>query len=317
MAILGTLKERNPFQRGGRSKFKIPFVGALFGVWLATAFFCGVARGDYVQLEWDPIARTQFYEIQIEGSDHSSLNVKIPAPRTDWTGDLPAGTYQLRIRAIDPPKKEGNWSPSRAFTVRGERRWNLTPTLGVSSHSFQETGVSDYAATGVSVGGRGRYRFSSSSWRVGAETEITALRLGGDRPDWGTVRFLKVEGFGGYEWTLRKWAIDLDAGLVYRTMFVPDGDFGFRDLSEACLQPGASYRWTGRDVFSVRFELAPVLSSVGSFFDSRELGARLQYERVGESLTWLAGVSYARLQLNLAGQTISDAELALQFGMGW
>ena len=144
------------------------------------------AQMDFMQLyptySWEPIPRTEFYQIQVVKVDsprdkivRELLNTEAFNRVTDWTPFTEEGEYYWQVRVVDKNKKPlSDWSAKKSFTVTAPVKFAV---LGDSiSH-----GGADYIPAGQ----------LSCQWETYSEVPIKNLARGGDTTQMMLDRFDK------------------------------------------------------------------------------------------------------------------------------
>lgn len=71
--------------------------------------------GKSVSIEWKPIKGAREYELVLEKNGVVFLKTQSPTP--GWNGDLEAGVYTYRVRAVDRINRPGKWSATKPLAV--------------------------------------------------------------------------------------------------------------------------------------------------------------------------------------------------------
>lgn len=151
---------------------------------------------------------------------------------------------QLELVAVGP---EGELQRQKAYIIfedwdrfqtslgksRQGKRWAISPGLGLTWNGYEQTGVpeiSQWALTGkLSL----QYVIRPPNWDLGINAFYTLQPLKNDGLDTAQIRFLGSNLRLGYvlPFVPEPWRISLQAGYYYITMMVPDGQFGFSNIS--------------------------------------------------------------------------------------
>lgn len=179
--------------------------------------------------------------------------------------------------------------------------------IGPTLISYKETGVADYSS--IVLTGKANYSRSvfSANWSIGVSGFFTLLPLTENYS--ASARFLGLNFRLGYHFLKipPPWAISLQVGSYYTTMFVSGNQFGFENVNGPQLYPVVQR--TLEDGKSVRgyFKLSPLTANTSGFsFGSRELALGLDYVFLNKRNKPLSvQVDFSDLLLKLTDQTIT------------
>jgi hypothetical protein len=136
-----------------------------------------------------------------------------------------------RGRIRTKPKSGPSNSPTASTSVRPSRR-QLTVSMGVSSLSYTQTGVTPFGAILITPKLDFRMPLGASRWSIGANAFGTALSLSSEFPAGTTgVRFIGVNWRLGYRLTNPgPWVAEVAGGTYFDTMVTSGAQFGYQNL---------------------------------------------------------------------------------------
>lgn len=185
--------------------------------------------------------------------------------------------------------------------------------LSVSKVRYSELDQASYQQMAIVARMGATYEIPESRWA------LTGSVYGNLTTDYSVARF-----FGGELGSLFRapaswgaWQCHVVSGFFYRTMTVPSGGFGYRNLLGPQLYPVFQRHLRNGDLFTLHGRYLPVANYGGFGFSNREFGLGgayvLREARDSSQLEFTA--DYSNIQLNSSAARIGSRSIA--FGMGF
>ena len=219
----------------------------------------------------------------------------------------------LQRRTRPKPKPAPSPSPS----VRPASK-QLTVSVGVSSMSYVQTGLSGFSAILVTPKVDYRMPLGASRWSLGANAFGTALSLSSEYPE-GTngIRFIGANWRLGYRLTRSgPWAAEIAAGTYFDTMLVSGTQFGYQNLvgPQAFLRVG---RAIGNSLVSGYAKYALMSNGLAFSSGSSQVASGLSWSRrAGPGQLVLQG-DFARLAYAQESSSVEVTTLSLSSGFAF
>lgn len=185
--------------------------------------------------------------------------------------------------------------------------------IGPTLISYSETGVADYSS--IALTGKANYARSvfSANWSAGVSGFLTLLPLTENYS--ASARFLGLNIRLGYHFLKvpAPWALSLQIGSYYTTMFVSGSQFGFENVNGPQLYPALQRTLENGKVLRGYLKLSPLTANTsGLSFRSREIALGLDYAFSAKGQRPLSiQLDYSNLLLKLIDQTITTKTLSL------
>lgn len=273
-----------------------------------------ILRGKYSQpKKWALIVNTD----KVKVGDDGHFEVKMPCQGNE--------KLDLQLKAIGPfGEVEGEEVSIELIRIRdpeqniSSNKIVVVPELGLSTISYQETGISNYSEIALTAKVSARRQIFSPRWDLGVNTYFTLLPL--KKSTDVTVRFLGANLRVGYVFPFFQplWKLTLYGGGYYTTMFVTKNQFGFDNMGGPQLFPMLQRTLKNDQLLRGYLKISTVSTDKTNSlfsFKSRELAVGLTYVRPLSNRHLLSvSADLAQLKLTFAKATIQSTSFTLGCG---
>ncbi len=173
------------------------------------------------------------------------------------------------------------WNHFQATRYRRyNRRLTLTPGLGITQSTYEQTAVSQYdllALTGkISL----LFQLRPPTWDVALSAYYTLLPFRNSLDDEITIRFFGANFRLGYTFIFipEPWRVSIQFGYYYTTTHVTDNLFGYQAISGPQIYPTIRRVLASGDAITAYAKFSPIASQFQFLaFSNREIAAGLSY----------------------------------------
>jgi len=254
--------------------------------------------GEYLATDWALMTQTETLARPNEENREFSLVVTATGASTPITiyavgplGEVQSEVFQLTFGKL------------KKLKVSQKRKFHIIPSIGLTSISYQESGISDFSRVALtaklSLGGP--LFWQRVEW--GASAYVSALPVNTETVD-AKVRFFGANLRGGYVVTPLEsdWSFALSLGVSYSTMFVDKPKLGYQDLFYPQFYPSLRKKISRNSdlMFYVKYVSLGEGNKWLSFKD-REIASGLSFSRIlTTNRLWNVSLDYSDLKLNLS-----------------
>jgi len=182
------------------------------------------------------------------------------------------------------------------FNKKLNRRFFISPGLGLSSIHFTQTSVDPYSSIVMTAKVSANYFLTPPKWDLGFTGFFNFVSLGKSAS--ADVRFLGLNLRLGYIFPEIKspWRLSLYGGWYYSTMFASDSSFGYKNISGPQLFPTLRRNLNNGHAFAYYFKFSPISNNFGLFsLSNNELATGISYVIPTQKRTYSVSFDYARI----------------------
>jgi hypothetical protein len=194
----------------------------------------------------------------------------------------------------------------------------LSPGLGYTTLSYNQTGISEFTQGGISLKVSISKRIGESRWDIGGLIYGTLLPIGASLAN-VDARFLGLNFRAGYQlpWLKAPWRLALYFGGYYTTMLVTNRTFGYQHQIGPQIYPFLARDFGSQHTVSTYLKFAPVMSaSFVPSLDNAEIAAGLSYSYKLKNKSSISfSLDYASLKIFFENKTVTSNTLT--FGAGY
>ncbi|HRK01991.1 MAG TPA: hypothetical protein PLH57_04950 [Oligoflexia bacterium] len=247
--------------------------------------------------------------------DREDRMVEVNETSTDAQRNAKSGLGETgNADAVRPDSQIPRKRMVRRVFIR--RRFYTTPSIGISSIQYKETGVSNYSAIALTGKISTRYPIRAR-WDVGGSMYFTLMPLT-QNPSTNSARFLGVNGRIGYAppGIKRPWRLSLLTGFYYTRMFVSNNAFGFKDMVGPQLFPVLHRSFKNGDSGMIYGKYSPVTNNLSVLsLSNRELATGITYAYLMKNKRALAiSLDIALLAIDI--DRVKTATSSITLGVG-
>lgn len=222
--------------------------------------------------------------VRLDSNLRFTMEIPLESDETEFSliAISPQGDTQVQGVEILYP----NWDdlfvehekPSAEVIYTNSRQFSISPEVGLTSISYQQSNVVNYS--GFAVTGKLLSDFSLSDvWKLEGEIYYTLFPVMSNTPGMN-IQFLGTSLGLGYE--LPKfspnWSLTIMTGFYYTTSFTSSADFGFGDISGPQLYPLLRTTFSGGSSSWLYFRYSPIFSGFALLdLSNAELAGGLGY----------------------------------------
>ena len=195
---------------------------------------------------------------------------------------------------VTPPLAEG--LKEGDFNSKLDRRLFVSPGLGLSHLSINQTGQTSYQSIVTTVKASANYLLLPPKWDLGATGFLNVASL--SKSSSTDVRVLGMNLRVGYIFPEIKapWRLSLYGGWYYSTMLANDQSFGYRNISGPQLYPSVRRLLENGHALSGYFKFSPISSALSLMkLSSNELAVGLAYSIPTPNRTYSITFDFARV----------------------
>jgi hypothetical protein len=257
--------------------------------------------------KWHVIWNEKSFDVRADGKFQmdisynaglQTLELALVGPK----GEVEYHFYRLELQLPAVPKKEraetlGPDLSDFEFNKKLNRRFFISPGLGVSSLSYSQTSVDPYNSIVMTAKVSSNYLLFPPKWDLGFTGFFNFVSLSKSSPV--DVRFLGLNLRLGYIFPEIKapWRLSLYGGWYYSTMFASDSSFGYKNISGPQLFPSLRRNLNNGHAISTYFKFSPISNNLGFFsLSNNEIATGLSYLIPTEKHAYSISLDYARVQ---------------------
>ena len=251
-------------------------------------------KGQFVlSLPYDSaLERLQLVAVGPQGEvEYHLYKIKIIMP------EVPAPVVILgEASDATPPAAEG--LKQTDFNTKLDRRFFVSPGLGLSQLSFTQTGQSSYQSIVTTVKVSANYLLLPPKWDLGATGFLNIASL--SKSSSSDVRVLGMNLRLGYIFPEIKapWRLSLYGGWYYSTLLATDQSFGYRNISGPQLYPSVRRLLENGHALSGYFKFSPISSAFSLLkLSNNEMAVGFAYSIPTPHRTYSITFDYARVTL--------------------
>jgi hypothetical protein len=214
--------------------------------------------------------------------------------------------------------KSSEKSPGRSGLKKKNKRFYISPGLGVTMISYTQTGFDPYSATVLTAKVSANYLLFPPNWDLGGTAFATALTLSHSGPV--PVRFIGVNLRMGYVFPKiqEPWRIALYGGWYYSTMLASDETFGYLNVSGPQLFPTMRRTLGNGHVITGYLKFSPISQALSLMsFSNNEVALGLGYVIPTAKHNYSINVDYARLTYSDGSTTLTSSNITLGGSMSF
>ncbi len=272
--------------------------------------------------KWHVIWNEKSFDINKDGSflidipfdaDLQRLELALVGPK----GEVEYHFYQLKLELPAVPKEDGGTTlgPDFAdieFNKKLNRRFFISPGLGLSSLSYSQTSVDPYHSIVMTAKVSSNYLLFPPKWDLGFTGFFNFVSISKSSPV--DVRFLGLNLRLGYIFPEVKapWRLSLYGGWYYSTMFASDSSFGYKNISGPQFFPALRRNLNNGHALSTYFKFSPISNNFGFFsLSNNEIATGVSYLIPTEKHTYSISIDYARISFFDGEVEINSNSLSL------
>lgn len=247
------------------------------------------------------------------------------------TGEVEYHFYQLGVMTTAPPnaspKADGSSAQNQSqsqkpaespvFKKKIDKRFFLSPGLGLTLINLTQTSHDPYSATVLTAKVSANYLLLPPNWDLGASGFATALTLSHNGAV--SVRFFGLNLRLGYIFPQVRdpWRLALYGGWYYSDMRASDDSFGYA-VSGPQLFPTLRRTLSNGQAITGYLKFSPVSNALSLMsLSSNEIAGGLGYVIPTEMHNYAINVDYARLSFSLDGTALTSSSITLGGSMSF
>ena len=249
-------------------------------------------------------------------SDLSSLELMAVAN----TGEVEFHFYRLAVTTLQPVSSEKSVTSAanRIFKKKIDKRFYISPGLGVTLIQYTQTDFAPYSATVLTAKVSANYLLLPPKWDLGATAFATAFTLShtGDV----SVRFIGLNLRLGYLFPAVKdpWRFAVYGGWYYSTMLASDQTFGYLNISGPQLFPTLRRTFANGHAMTGYLKFSPVSNALSLMsLSNNEIAVGLGYLIPTKKHTYSVNLDYARLSFTAGATALTSSNLTLGGSMSF
>ena len=276
--------------------------------------------GVFPREEWTLLIENQV--IGVDPRDHR-FTLTLPIHGDSTPIDIIAIGPQGEIEHERAVLKFPDWKKWLEVGKQITPRSSFTPSFGISSLSYYETGKPDFSEWGLSAKFSYQYRLAPPRWDLAINAFVTAIPFASSRAD-ATARFLGVNVRTGYltPFLPSPWSLTIGLGAYYASMFVTANLFGYSNVFGPELYPLIKYTFAKGDSASAYLKYSPITNGLSVLsLSNREFavgGAYSHRLRNGHPLSLM--LDFADLSASLpdsSGQSRGVESISVSISAGY